>query len=206
MALQRDLRRNVSGLAALEFALLAPFMAVLVYGLIELTLRLRAADEYQRYLQQAGDYLSRESELHASDLDEIYAAATQIMRHSHDGGTLHLDVSSIGYRPDGAPELLWRRYRGEEPPTLDITDANGLGDPGESVLRVSVRSTYVTPISQMVGAGVMNFDAAVYFRPRVTRLIAMDGLIHDAGVDWAGDGSSVVEANNGETAVGEIEP
>lgn len=199
-------RRDASGLAALEFALLAPFLAVLVYGLIELTLRLRAADEYQRYLQQAGDYLSRESELFSSDVDEIYAAAGQIMRNSHDATALHMDVASIGFRSDGSPELLWRRHRGDTPPLLDINEANGLGEPGESVLRVSVRSTYVTPVSQMIGAGTMSFDEAVYFRPRVTRLIAMDGLIHDEGIDWAGDGDSEAEPNNGEDAVGEVEP
>ena len=72
--------REARGVAALEFALIAPILAVLIYGLIEMTLRFRAADEYQRYLQQAGDYLSREDELFSSDIDEIYAASSQMIR------------------------------------------------------------------------------------------------------------------------------
>ena len=36
-------RREVAGVAALEFALIAPILAVLIYGLTEMTLRFRAA-------------------------------------------------------------------------------------------------------------------------------------------------------------------
>ncbi|MCI4643751.1 MAG: pilus assembly protein [Hyphomonadaceae bacterium] len=200
------LTRDTRGVAALEFALIAPILGVMIYGLIEMTLRFRAADEYQRYLQQAGDYLSREDELFSSDIDEIYAVASQMIRSGSLSGNLHLDVSSIGFKSDGAPELLWRRHRGDTPPSFNISDAAGLGAPGESVIRVSARFSYETPISQIIGAGRMNIDDAVYFRPRVTRLIAIDGQIHDDGADWVNDGDSTVGENNGEEAVGEVEP
>ena len=52
----------------------------------------------------------------------------------------------------------------------------------------------------------MNLDDAVYFRPRVTRLIAIDGQIHDDGADWVNDGDSTAAPNNGEDAVGTVEP
>ena len=202
----RHLNGDQRGVAALEFALIAPFLAVLIYGLIEMTLRFRAADEFQRYLQQAGDYLSREEELYATDIDDIFAAASQMIRSAETSGTLHIDVASIGFKSDGSPELLWRRHRGDTPPALNVAAAAGLGDPGESVLRVSARFNYETPISQIVGAGRMSLDEAVFYRPRVTRLIAIDGAIHDAGVDWVSDGASTAGENNGEDAVGTVEP
>ena len=200
------LLREQRGVAALEFALIAPILGVLIYGLIEMTLRFRAADEYQRYLQQAGDYLSREDELFSSDIDEIYAAAGQMIRSADLTGNLHFDVASIGFKSDGAPELLWRRHRGDMPPEFNLSDSEGLGAPGESVIRVSARFSYETPISQIIGAGRMNLDDAVYFRPRVTRLIAIDGEIHDDGADWVNDGDSTAGENNGEDAVGTVEP
>ena len=178
------------GLAAVEFALISPFLAVLIYGLIEMTLRFRATDEFARYLQQAGDYLSREDQLQSADIDAIFAAAQHMVRDPNLSGNLHLDVSSIGFIADGSPELLWRRHRGDTPPSFDIAEAAGLGDPGESVIRVSARYTYQTPVSQLIGAGQMQLDNSAYFRPRVTRLIAIDGSIHDAGANWANDGDS----------------
>lgn len=183
-------RRDERALAAVEFALIAPFLAVLIYGLIEMTLRFRAADEFQRYLQQAGDYLSRADQLVSSDIDEIFTAAQHMIRDPNLTGNLHLDVASIGYTSDGSPELLWRRHRGQAPPDFDIAEAAGLGDPGESVIRVSARYSYETPVSQMIGAGRLRLDNAVYFRPRLTRLIAIDGQIHDAGANWDNDGDS----------------
>ncbi|MEL6661613.1 MAG: TadE/TadG family type IV pilus assembly protein [Pseudomonadota bacterium] len=206
MLIRRPLRSDTRGVAALEFALISPFLAVLIYGLIELTLRFRAADEFQRYLQQAGDYLSREDELFSSDIDDIFAAAAQMMRAGYSTGNVHIDVASIGFKSDGSPELLWRRHRGDTPPALNVSDAAGLGDPGESVLRVSARFSYQTPISQVIGTGQMNIDEAVFYRPRVTRLIAIDGAIHDDGVDWVSDGASTAGENNGAEAVGEVEP
>ncbi|MEM9740711.1 MAG: TadE/TadG family type IV pilus assembly protein [Pseudomonadota bacterium] len=199
-------RSHAGGVAALEFALIAPFLAVLIYGLIELTLRFRAADEFQRYLQQAGDYLSREDELFTADIDDIFAASSQMIRSANTVGALHIDVASIGFKADGTPEQLWRRHRGDAPPSLDVSEATGLGDPGESVLRVSARFSYETPISQIIGAGRMSLDEAVFYRPRVTRLIAMNGAIHDDGVEWVADGASTAGDNNGEAAVGPVEP
>lgn len=183
-------RDDARGLAALEFALIAPFLAVLIMGIAEMSLRFRATDEFHRYLQQAGDYLSREDELFSDDIDDIYAAATQIMKPVEVAGQLDFDVSSIGYIADGSPELLWRRHRGGDPPAFDVADAAGLGDPGESVIRVGARFSYQSPIGGLIGVDALELDHAIYFRPRTTRVIAIDGSVADAGANWDNDGHS----------------
>ncbi|MEO0465345.1 MAG: TadE/TadG family type IV pilus assembly protein [Pseudomonadota bacterium] len=193
--------RDRRGLAALEFALFSPFLAIMIYGLLEMTFRFRAADEFQRYVQQAGDYLSREDQLVSGDIDAIYAAADHMIRSGDLTGNLHLDVSSIGFISDGSPELLWRRHRGNTPPALDVSEAAGLGDPGESVMRVSVRFSYETPISELMGLGQMTLDEAVFYRPRVTRVIAIDGEIFDDGANWVNDGASTAPAPEGDPDV-----
>lgn len=193
--------RNARGIAAIEFALFAPFLAIMIYGLLELTLRFRASDEFQRYVQQAGDYLSREDQLVSGDIDAIFNASSQMIRSGSLSGNLHLDVASIGFISDGSPELLWRRHRGDTPPSLDVSEAAGLGDPGESVLRVSVRFSYETPISQLIGTGRMELEEAVFYRPRVTRVIAIDGEIFDSGANWINDGASTAPDPSGDPDV-----
>lgn len=184
-------RRGTRGLAALEFALLSPFLAVLIFGILELSLRFRAADEFHRFVQQTGDMLSREEELFSEDLDAVYAAAAEIMKPVSLAGGLEMDVASIGFTPDGSPEQLWQRARGGTAVPFDVTEAAGLGAPGESVLRVSARFRYATPLSDMLSLGPLEMGHAVYYRPRVTRLIAIDGEIHDGGAEWLNDGDSI---------------
>ena len=183
--------RDTGGLAALEFALIAPFLAVLILGIAEMSLRFRATDEFHRYLQQAGDFLSREDALVSADIDAIHAAAAQIMKPVTVADRLEIDVSSIGFTADGSPELLWRRHRGSPPPAFDVTSAAGLGAPGESVIRVGARFTYDSPITGMIGAKAMALDESIWFRPRVTRVIAIDGSLADAGANWDNDGQSL---------------
>lgn len=187
-------RRNLSddprGIAALEFALVAPFLVILILGIVEVSLRVRAADNFQRYLYQAGDYFSRQDQLFTGDIDAMYAAAADIMAPLDTAGRIDMDVASIGFIPDGSPELLWRRERGSSPPALDLTLTAGMGEPGESVIRVGATYHYTTPLSAILGAGSMTLTREVYFRPRLTRVIALDGEVHDEGANWTLDGQS----------------
>lgn len=182
--------RNRRGVAAMEFAMIAPFLVALVLSIIEISLRVRAADSFQRFLQQSGDYFSREDQLFTTDIDAMYAAVPDIMAPLDTTGRVDFDVASIGYIPDGSPELLWRRYRGEAPSDIDIASMNGLGAPGESVIRVGATFRYDTPVSALLGYDGMTLKSSVVYRPRVTRLIAIDGRVHDEGANWASDGAS----------------
>lgn len=182
----RAIWRACKGIAAVEAALIAPILFAIVLAILELSLRYRAYDAFHRYLFQAGDYLAREEQLVAGDITQIYQTADDLMAPLQTSGLLDLDVSSIGFKLDGTPELLWRRHRGTAPPSIDVSQAAGLGKPGESVVRVGVTYRYTSPITSMIGGDGMTLSNSLFFRPRVTRLIAIDGAIHDAGADWPG--------------------
>ena len=184
------LRKDRRGIAALEFALVAPFLVILILGIIEVSLRVRAADNFQRYLYQAGDYFSRQDQLFTADIDEMYAAAGDIMAPLDTSGRLDIDVASVGFVSDGSPELLWRRERGNAPGALELGPMEGMGDPGESVIRVGATFRYTTPLSGILGGDSMTMTREVYFRPRLTRVIALNGEIHDDGANWTLDGQS----------------
>jgi len=181
---------------------MAPFLVALVLGIVEVSLRVRAADTFQRYLYQAGDFVSRQDQLFTGDIDGIYAAAPDIMAPLDTAGRLDIDVASIGFIADGSPELLWRRERGNSPAEIDLNRTEGMGEPGESVIRVGATYRYTTPLSAILGAGSMTLTREVYFRPRLTRVIALDGEIHDAGANWTLDGQST----EGEVTNEEWEP
>ena len=172
------------GVAAAEFALIVGPLILFMMATFEITLRLQAADEFERYAFQVGDVLSRDDGLTKSDLDILYKAANTMMQQVEvDDEMLDLDVASIGFQADGDPVLLWRRYRGGKPFDLDLDQAEGLAEPGETVLRVSATLRYTSPISFLPddSSGITRF---AFFKPRTTRAISMDGQVTDPGVNW----------------------
>ena len=75
----RRLARDRRGMAAVEFALIAPTLIVLFMGVLEMTFRFRANEEATRYVHQAADLISREAEHTNSSLLEIYGASVYMM-------------------------------------------------------------------------------------------------------------------------------
>ena len=67
------------GVAATEFALIAPALIFLVMGVFELSFRFRAAEEATRYVHQVADLISRETTLTTGGLEEIRDASIFMM-------------------------------------------------------------------------------------------------------------------------------
>ncbi len=176
--------RDRSGLAAVEFAIIAGPLMLLIVGTFEVTLRLQAADEFERYAYQIGDVFSRDDDLVAGDLDVLYKAADTMMQQVDvSDDMLDVDVASIGFQADGDPVLLWRRFRGSKPEPIDLKTTVGLAEPGETVLRVSATLRY-TPRISLLSSGSSSMSRFSFFKPRTTRAISMDGKVLDSGVSW----------------------
>jgi len=172
------------GMAAVEFALIAGPLMIFLLATFEVTLRLQAADEFERYAFQIGDVFSRDDDMTSGDLEVLYKAGDMMMQQVRvEDSMLDIDVASIGYQADGDPVLLWRRFRGNEPPALDLKNSEGLAEPGATVLRVSATLRYKPEVS-FLSAGKTSMTRFSYFKPRTTRAISIDGKVTDPGVAW----------------------
>jgi hypothetical protein len=182
----RRLFSDRRGIAATEFALIAPALIFLVMGVLEMSMRFRAAEEATRYVHQVADLVSREDELTTEELGRIYGAAVYMMKPLETTDNLDIDVASIGFEPgeeeDDPPEpaVFWRRVGGE-PLDIDLTDAEDMGLEGETVIRVGVRYTYESAISTLFGGPTMTIERQAFARPRIERVITMDGETDDGG-------------------------
>ncbi|MFT3733366.1 MAG: TadE/TadG family type IV pilus assembly protein [Hyphomicrobium sp.] len=65
----RTFRNDVKGVAAIEFALLAPLLMMLTFGTIELTHALIVHKRFQRAASMVGDLVTREKQLWPEDKD-----------------------------------------------------------------------------------------------------------------------------------------
>jgi Flp pilus assembly protein TadG len=174
------LLRDRRGVAAAEFALIAPALIGLVVGVLEMSMRFRAKEEATRFVHQVADLISRENTLTTDMLETIYGASLNMMKPLDTTDRLDFDVASVGFDEDGEPEVLWRRVAGDEV-AIDLEDAEGLGPASESVIRVGVRYRYESPISALWGGPVLNMVQESFARPRSTRLIPLDGVTDDGG-------------------------
>lgn len=177
----KRLREDRRGLAATEFALIAPALIFLVMGVLEMSFRFRASEEATRYVHQVADLVSRENELTSATLEELHDAALFMMKPLDTTANLDLDVASIGFEGNNAdPAIFWRRVAGTAV-LFDITDAAGMAEEDESVIRVAVRYNYQSVLSDMFGGGFMAIEKVAYARPRENRLIEIDNSTDDGG-------------------------
>jgi Flp pilus assembly protein TadG len=173
--------RDRRGIAATEFALIAPALIVLVMGVLEMSMRFRAVEEASRYVHQVADLISREDTLTTADLDEIYDASVEMMKPLDTTDNLDLDVSSVVFRTNAAtPAIAWRRVAGTEIP-FNASEAAGMGAENETVLRVGIRYRYESVLSGMFGGGTVDIEREAFARPREERVIEIDGLAEDNG-------------------------
>jgi Flp pilus assembly protein TadG len=173
--------RDRRGVAAAEFALIAPALIFLIMGVFEMTFRFRASEEATRYVHQVADLIARETDLETTGLQEIYDASIYMMKPLDTTDDLDLDIASIGFTgTDVDPAILWRRVAGTAI-TFDLEDSRVLGVDGESVIRVGVRYQYHSVLTDLFGGGAMAIEKSAYSRPRIDRKVSLDGATSDGG-------------------------
>ena len=169
------------GVAAAEFALIAPALIFLIMGVFEMSFRFRASEEATRYVHQVADIISRETELTEGDIEELYEASIFMMKPLDTTEDLDLDVSSVGFEGvDAEPAILWRRVAGTEV-AFSLPDTQGMGIQDETVIRVGVRYNYQSVLTELFGGGSMAIEKSAYARPRIERKVALDGSTDDGG-------------------------
>lgn len=179
----RRLKKDRRGMAAVEFALLAPTLILVVVGVFELTLRFRASDEATRYVHEVADLVARQGTLGTSDVKDLYNASIFMMKPIDTTANLDMDVAAIGFTNNATkdPFLLWRRWSGAPIPPV-LSDASGLGDVNESVILVTINYRYTSPISTLLDGPKLTLTRHAYARPRETRLLTMDGATGDGSI------------------------
>jgi Flp pilus assembly protein TadG len=169
------------GIAATEFAMIAPALIFLVMGVLEMSFRFRASDEATRYVHQVADLISRENALEEDDLTEIYNAAPHMMMPLDSTDALDLDISSVGFVGDEVePTMFWRRVAGQQV-DFNLSETADMGAKDESVIRIGVRYRYESVLSSLFGGSAMSIERQAFSRPRMQRVVTLDGESDDGG-------------------------
>lgn len=171
MGLIRRLLRDRRGTAGIEAGLVIPFMLLILFGMIELDQLVSADHKAVSAAQSLADLVAQETMHTTRSLEDIEALSATILEPLDYTG-LSITIASVGLETGtGAPRLLWQFPVGSDP--LPVVDAQGLGDPGESVVMVRLAFHHRPRFEMMLGEH--DIAETAFARPRLTRRIALNG-------------------------------
>lgn len=170
-SLQRTLARFArakAGLAAVEFAALAPMMMIMLFGSVDLLDMLHANRRAQNTAASLADVVARDTAVTNEEVAGLWAA-TNLLMFPNDGAVLQVRVTSVRVTSASSAEVVWSEGRGMTPltvgtPVADLPDQ--MMQPGSSLIWTETILPYSSPLG-FLNDGVSNLSHSAYRRSRL---------------------------------------
>ena len=172
-SLARHLKRNEKGVAALEFALIAPFMVILYMGSVELHFALSADRRVTDLASATADLVTQSADISGQMPNIFQAASTYLTPYGITG--LRITVTSICHDKNDVGKVDWSdNFQGgvhsySHGDTIPLPlDGNGnpvLTAKGTSLILAEVTYDYTSPLGHYVNNST--FSDHYYLRPRL---------------------------------------
>ncbi len=173
--------RDKRGVAAVEFALLAPFLTLLALGAFEVPRAILIYQKVGRATTTVGDLVSQQAMgITESQLSDLFLAASETMQPFKLDSTTGAVVVSSVTRPSSsaAPTIAWQRTDGNS--TVYVSHIGKQGDVpvlpqgftvavGDNVIICETIYDYKPVFGSVIYSGMQYYDIA-YFRPRADTL------------------------------------
>lgn len=157
--------RHEGGIAATEFALVLPFLLLVLMGVVELSNALLAKRKLLNAVQSASDLIGQKTDVTATELDTVYMAAHLTMNPLNTAA-MKMGVASVRFDDtSGAPTLDWTDSDNGGAVHLPLDKAVGRGEAGASIVMVVGTYTY-TPLIKLIIPVDINMSEIAYARPR----------------------------------------
>lgn len=167
LARLRRFGRATGGLAAVEFALIAPMMLFVLFGSIELIDALAANRRAQNAASSLADVVSRDTDVSLDEINGLWSALGMLMAPDT-GTTMRACVASISIDAQGRSSVVWNRTHNNYGacPGTAATLPTAMRRPSTSVIVSRTRYTYSPPLNFLFEGG-FDMDHTVYRRSRL---------------------------------------
>ncbi|HEY3948677.1 TadE/TadG family type IV pilus assembly protein [Phenylobacterium sp.] len=165
--------RDARGMAAVEFALIAPVMVLLYFGLAEFTMALMAQRRISHVASVIADLVSQTPQVTNSNVGDIFTVGGAILS-PFAAGPLQMRITSVVADNNAVPKVAWSKGQGLTALAVNatVTVPNNLLTPGDSVVMADVQYSYTSPL-QVVLPNALTFTSTFYLRPRRSPSVAL---------------------------------
>ena len=161
------LAHDQRGVAALEFALLAPILIAFYFGMTEFCQGYMAQKRMGHVSAMVADLVSQEDIVTTVNLGDIFEIGELIMK-PFPTTTLKQRVSSVT-KTAGVAKVDWSQGDGMTPRVVasTVTIPDDLIENGESIIISETTYDYDSPVDYLM-PGLTRFSHTYYLRPRTT--------------------------------------
>jgi Flp pilus assembly protein TadG len=166
-------RSDRRGVAAVEFALIAPAMILLYCGMAEITLTLMAGRRAGHAVSAVGDLVAQSSQITSAQMTDIFRVADAILE-PFPTTDLKMRVSSVTADVAAVPKVVWSQGKGMTALGVGVTATAvpaGLMLAGDNVVMAEMSYTYTPPLGYFIKTG-HTFNQTFLLRPRRTPQVA----------------------------------
>lgn len=160
------------GVAAVEFALVAPILIALFFGVVETVDALARSRQVTLAANTLADLAAQEARLETTALDDLFSGVEQIMGEGGDAAEIRL--ISVSLDADGDPVVNWSRNNEGDAPYAKGADydlsASTLIDPGSSILVGEIDYAYTSKLTGVFVSSILFERAAVRWPRRSMRV------------------------------------
>lgn len=158
--------RDQRGASAVEFALIAPVLIALYFGLSEYSQAMMADRKATHVASSIGDLVAQSQELTASDVADIFTIGAPLMA-PFSSGTLKMRVANVTVDPNNVAKVTWGKgsnWTGRAK-TEVVTLPKNIVNAGESVVMSEAEYSYNSPVNYFIKSPMV-FKETFYLRPR----------------------------------------
>lgn len=172
-----DVRRSVpdmfgdcNGLAATEFAIIAPVMLVLFFGMVEFTSGVEVNRKLTVMARTLSDLTSRSSSVADTDLSNFFAAGTAVM-WPYASTPVRATISELWVNSAGQARVQWSEGASPRAQRTPVSIPTQLAVPDTYLIYAEVSYQYVPTIGYVMAKAGVNLNEVAYTRPRQTQCV-----------------------------------
>jgi Flp pilus assembly protein TadG len=163
--------REKRGVAAVEFALIAPVIVLLFFGLIELCQGMNAKQRVEYVASTTSDLVAQSTNMTPTAVNNVFGAAGAILFPYPAGSNVTIVISSLvenGTTPNSA-KVVWSKTKNGTARPVDstLTIPAGVITPGGSVIYAEVSYSFTSLTHYVIGNSV-TMTSKFFSRPRRT--------------------------------------